>query len=393
MPDWTLYDPQLRQWSAEGVKPDEIAKRLNLKRQTVRDRPIKLGLFVPEPKTKKSPHQEMTRPHETVEVLSGHLSTDEDTAGEVHDGAVHEFDRLPDGYAKEIQPMRPYSDAEEFALNESMRLFGFVGAIVRDQYGRILDGHHRQRVARLRGLGVPYTITQVRDDAHAVAVATSLNAVRRQYPREEREQIAIAMRDQGFSYRVIAAALGVSKDTVQRDIFGGFKIIPAPEPEVAGVSSETPARMLTESPVSSETAQSVMDNPPVSHETPARRIRGRDQKSYPAQRPTTQKAPKRSDSDDSTRADQWYNRLAREFNHLDRIIKQFQSEGGVSVLGRQLSPDMRASLLGDLRGKAKMLREMADYLETITRPPTDTSEMFDSSPISEALDSPEEKEG
>jgi hypothetical protein len=85
--------------------------------------------------------------------------------------------------------------------------------------------------------------------------------------------------------------------------------------------------------------------------------------------------------------------LAREFNHLDRIIKQFQSEGGVSVLGRQLSPDMRASLLGDLRGKAKMLREMADYLETITRPPTDTSEMFDSSPISEALDSPEEKEG
>jgi Homeodomain-like domain len=303
MPDWTLYDPQLRQWSAEGVKPDEIAKRLNLKRQTVRDRPIKLGLFVPEPKTRKSPHQEMTRPHETVEVLSGHLSTDEDTAGEVHDGAVHEFDRLPDGYAKEIQPMRPYSDAEEFALNESMRLFGFVGAIVRDQYGRILDGHHRQRVARLRGLGVPYTITQVRDDAHAVAVATSLNAVRRQYPREEREQIAIAMRDQGFSYRVIAAALGVSKDTVQRDIFGGFKIIPAPEPEVAGVSSETPARMLTESPVSSETAQSVMDNPPVSHETPARRIRGRDQKSYPAQRPTTQKAPKRSDSDDSTRAD------------------------------------------------------------------------------------------
>src|SRR5262245_45211966 len=170
MPDWTLYDPQLRQWSAEGEKPDEIAKRLNLKRQTVRDRLINLRLFVPEPKTKKSPHQEMTTPHEMVEVLPGHLSIDEDTAGEVHDGAVHEFDRLPNGYAKEIQPMRKYTDAEEWALNESMRLYGFFGTIIRDQYGRTLDGHHRERIARLRGLGVPFVIRHVKDDAEAIAI-------------------------------------------------------------------------------------------------------------------------------------------------------------------------------------------------------------------------------
>jgi hypothetical protein len=111
------------------------------------------------------------------------------------------------------------------------------------------------------------------------------------------------MRDHGFSFRAIAAALGVSKDTVQRDIFGNFKIISAPESEAAvsdetpdpvmstaGVSSETPHQPPTAPtvpPVSHETPDPVSDEPPVSHETPApeKWIRGRDQKSYPAKRP------------------------------------------------------------------------------------------------------------
>ena len=103
---------------------------------------------------------------------------------------------------------------------------------------------------------------------------------------------------------------------------------------------------------------------------------GRDKKSYPAQRPTEKKAPKPSTTDEGTTAERWYGRLLREFNQLDRMVEQFQSDGGVSVLGRQLSSGMRDSLLGEMRGKAKMLREMADYLETLTQEPTDTNEMF-----------------
>jgi ParB-like chromosome segregation protein Spo0J len=346
--------------------------------------------------------QEMPMPEETADT------------GVIHTGAVGEFLALPEGYAKVIQPMRPYCDAEEFALNESMRLFGFVGAIVYDQYGRILDGHHRQRVARLRGLGVPYTIAQVRDDAHAIALATSLNAVRRQYPRKEREQIALAMRDQGFSYRVIAAALGVSKDTVQRDILGNFQIIPAPKAEVEIVSDETISSNAHETIVSSETisqtgherrSEIVSDEtisaiePPTPAQTSeqVKRVQRKGGGTYPAQRLMAQKAPKPSAGDEGTTAQRWYSRLLREFSQMDRMIEQFQSEGGVSVLGRQLSQGMRDSLLGDLRGKAKMLREMADYLETITREPSHTSEMFgrvempSMSPTTAALDSPEEK--
>jgi hypothetical protein len=61
---------------------------------------------------------------------------------------------------------------------------------------------------------------------------------------------------------------------------------------------------------------------------------------------------------------------------MDRTIEQFQSAGGVSVLGRDLSAGMRDALLANLRLRSKMLREMADYLELVTREPADTAEMF-----------------
>ena len=73
-----------------------------------------------------------------------------------------------------------------------------MNSIVYDQYGRILDGNQRQRVARLRGLAVPFTIMQVRDDAHAIDIARAANAVRRHYTPEQRQELAPILRDQGF---------------------------------------------------------------------------------------------------------------------------------------------------------------------------------------------------
>jgi hypothetical protein len=66
---------------------------------------------------------------------------------------------------------------------------------------------------------------------------------------------------------------------------------------------------------------------------------------------------------------------------MDRMIEQFQSAGGVSVLGRDLSAGMREALLTNLRQRAKMLREMADYLEILTRQPSNTGEMYGDSSV------------
>lgn len=279
----------------------------------------RLGLARPRDKKKAKEATLSTDQTEAVKVLPGQLSIDDaDTPAEVYYSAVNEFDALPKGYAKEIQPMRPYTAAEEWALNKSMELYGFLGTIVRDQYGRILDGNQRSRVAHQRGIGAPFTITQVRDDAHAMEIARTFNSVKRYHTLEQRQEMAVLLRDQGFSFREIAVALDVSKDTVQRDVFGAFKVIPASEPELpvsnetpnpdftdAHVSSETIASDDDESPVSNETPQTEIRKPldttppPVSNETPIseKRITGRDGKSYPAKRsngtkPTTSAADK-----------------------------------------------------------------------------------------------------
>ena len=241
--------------------------------------------------------QEPPMPENIVEVLSGQLSIDDaDTPAAVHYGAVHEFDRLPDGYAKVIQPMREYTEAEDFALKKSVELYGFIGAIVRDQYGRILDGNQRSRVAHWFGKGCPFTTTHVRDDEHARDIARALNAIRRHYPREQRETLARELRDQGFSYREIASALDVSVNTIQRDVAGVLKSTPESEVTEPPVLSSTPDAVNTDSPVLFSTPESEVTEPP----TPEKRTRGRDQKSYPAQRPTGTKikTPKAFDVED-----------------------------------------------------------------------------------------------
>jgi transposase-like protein len=399
-PEW--LDDDIREFypavngDIRAIQRAIAAKRgVEPKYMTVSNHMDALGLARPRAKAQKTkPEELMSIDIAPIEVLPGQISMeDTNTPGAVHYDAVNEFDALPVGYAQVIQPMREYTEAEDFALKRSVELYGFIGAIVRDQYGRILDGNQRARVARWFGKGCPFTTTHVRDDDHARDIARALNAIRRHYPREQRETLARELRNQGFSYREIASALDVSVNTIQRDVAGVLKSTPEFEVTEPPVLSNTPEDMNTDLPVLKSTPElSVTPAPP----TPEKRTRGRDQKSYPAQRPTAQKAPKPSAGDEGPTAQRWYSRLLREFSQMDRMIEQFQSEGGVSVLGRQLSQGMRDSLLGDLRGKAKMLREMADYLETITREPSDTSEMFGSvempsmSPTTDIYHSPEE---
>jgi hypothetical protein len=83
MPDWEPIDPKLHEWTAEGINPAEMCRRLGWdrkKRQTIVDRLRKLGLKEPErPKTT----EEHPMPDEPVDVLPGQISMeDADTVGE-----------------------------------------------------------------------------------------------------------------------------------------------------------------------------------------------------------------------------------------------------------------------------------------------------------------------
>jgi transposase-like protein len=298
-PEWLNPDIQefypTCQGNIRAIQRAILDKRgVEIAYMTITDRMKQLGLERPRDKKKAPKETPMSIDAAPVEVLPGQMRIeDADTASsEVHYDAVNEFDALPAGYAKVIQPMQIYSEAEEWALNKSMELYGFIGAIVRDQYGRILDGHHRQGVARRRGLGVPYTITFVRDDAHATDIARALNTVRRHYTKEQREELAPMMRDQGFTYEAIAEALGVGKATVYRDVMGVLQV--RTESEI--VPNETIHRDNHEPIVPNETIKHENHGEIVPNETisaasrepspPVQRVKRKGGGTYPAQRPT-----------------------------------------------------------------------------------------------------------
>lgn len=132
----------------------------------------------------------------------------------------------------------------EDALRASMRRFGVIVPVVRDQDGRIIDGHHRVRLAEELGIAYPERHVTVADSDEAKEIARTLNADRRHLTDEQRRQVAVELRKGGHSIRAIAGALGVPPATAQRD--------------TAGVSPDTPDG----------------------------RTRGADGKSYPATRPT-----------------------------------------------------------------------------------------------------------
>lgn len=106
----------------------------------------------------------------------------------------------------------------EDALRASIERFGVLVPVVKDQHGNIIDGHHRARIADQ--LGVPYRVdvVQVADEDEASEIARTLNADRRQLTEEQRRAVAVELRQQGYSYRAIAGALGVSHVTVMKDV-------------------------------------------------------------------------------------------------------------------------------------------------------------------------------
>ena len=104
------------------------------------------------------------------------------------------------------------------ALRESIKRFGVLVPVVRDQHGNILDGHHRSKIADELGADYGVDIVLVNDEEESAEIQRTLNADRRQLDAEQRKQIVAALREKNHSYRAIAGAVGSSKSQVERDI-------------------------------------------------------------------------------------------------------------------------------------------------------------------------------
>lgn len=108
--------------------------------------------------------------------------------------------------------------ATEAALRASIQRFGVLVPVVKDQDGRILDGHHRSRIADDLDVLYRTDVVQVADEAEAEAIARTLNTDRRHLSIDQRREVVADLRKQGHTIRAIAGAVRAPKSTVSDDI-------------------------------------------------------------------------------------------------------------------------------------------------------------------------------
>jgi site-specific DNA-methyltransferase (adenine-specific) len=130
--------------------------------------------------------------------------------------------------AEPYQVMPDLSESEYESLKSSIAERGILVPIEVDEKGTVLDGHHRIRAwkeLREAGLKVgdyPSTIRLGLSETEKQLHAYSLNYLRRQLTKEQRDGVIVKMRGLGMSYDAIAEATGVPKTTVRRKSVGPF---------------------------------------------------------------------------------------------------------------------------------------------------------------------------
>jgi len=115
-----------------------------------------------------------------------------------------------------IQPMPPLSPEQYDALKADIMKNGIRVPVVVDQYGRVIDGHNRRRIATELSIHVPVEIITIGSDEEAHELALTLNCARRHLTREQVRQVVSAEieRRPGDSDRAIGRRVGCSPSTV-----------------------------------------------------------------------------------------------------------------------------------------------------------------------------------
>jgi transposase-like protein len=206
----------------------------------------------------------------------------------------------------------PPMEAEEFAaFRADLAAHGQKNPIWLFE-GKVLDGRNRLRACLELGLD-PVFAEFAGTEAEAVAFVDSQNLHRRHLSREWRQQRVREMRDHGMSYRAIAQELGTSAMTILRDASSGVtNVTPEHSAQDSGVTFVTPEQSASNSREFADPSEATPTHrhpsipvggpapvnqssvsPSATTESP--RIRGRDGKSYRAERPAASKhqpAPK-----------------------------------------------------------------------------------------------------
>ncbi len=117
------------------------------------------------------------------------------------------------------QIMPDLSDDEYRALEVSIREEGVKVPVEYDADGNILDGHHRIQICEELGIDdFPTKTRSELSEEEKVEHILSLNLDRRHLDKEQRREVVMRLRQDGWSLRRIGEKLGIGKSTVERDI-------------------------------------------------------------------------------------------------------------------------------------------------------------------------------
>jgi ParB-like chromosome segregation protein Spo0J len=122
---------------------------------------------------------------------------------------------------RNTEPMQLFpalDTATEAALRASIQKWGVLVPVAMDQHGRIIDGHHRSRIADELGVDYQVITHDIANDSDAEELARTLNLDRRHLEVDQRRELVAHLRGEGYSYRAIGEALGVSQTQARTDL-------------------------------------------------------------------------------------------------------------------------------------------------------------------------------
>lgn len=120
---------------------------------------------------------------------------------------------------EQYQFLPSLTPSEYAALKADIAARGVMVAIEKDEAGNTLDGFHREQICRELNIDFPTKIRVGLSEDEKIHHALALNLERRHLDAEQRRELVLTLKkSRGWSNEVIGEVVGVSADTVDRDL-------------------------------------------------------------------------------------------------------------------------------------------------------------------------------
>ena len=129
----------------------------------------------------------------------------------------------------EYQFLPSLSLDEYEALRESIRENGVIEPVITDEGGAIIDGHHRVKICAELDIDYPTRVLEGLSEEQKQDLSLELNMHRRHLTKEQKKELAIGLREQGWTQERISKALGTPRRTIA-DWLGGIAKVDQPSP-------------------------------------------------------------------------------------------------------------------------------------------------------------------